>query len=109
MDNKKDDSYYIAKTIEDIDIIIDFTKGCSYEDFESNSMLIDAVMFRLIQMVENIKHISNGYKELHKEIAWGEIMGFRNGIVHEYGKTDYSIVYGIITEDIIELKERLLK
>ena len=64
MDNKKDDSYYIAKTIEDIDIIIDFTKGCSYEDFESNPMLIDAVMFRLIHMVENIKHISIGYKEL---------------------------------------------
>ena len=107
MDNKKDDNYYIAKTIEDIDIIIGFTNGCSYEEFECNPMLIDAVMFRLIQMVENIKHISIAYKELHKEIAWGEIMGFRNGIVHEYGKTDYSIVYGIITEDLIELRKCL--
>ena len=32
-------------------------------------------------------------------------MGFRNGIVHEYGKTDYSTVYEIVSRDIYQLKE----
>ena len=32
-------------------------------------------------------------------------MGFRNGIVHEYGKTDYVIVYETATQDIDELRE----
>lgn len=31
-------------------------------------------------------------------------MGFRNGIVHEYGKTDYSEVYSIVKEDLYSLK-----
>ena len=40
-------------------------------------------------------------------IKWGQIIGFRNGIVHDYGKTDYSIVYEIVSKDIYELKENL--
>ncbi|MBO7078546.1 MAG: DUF86 domain-containing protein [Bacilli bacterium] len=33
---------------------------------------------------------------------------FRNGIVHEYGNTDYAIVYEILTSDIHDLKRVLL-
>jgi uncharacterized protein with HEPN domain len=62
-------------------------------------------MFRLIQLVEHIKNFSDDFKKDHNYIPWGDIIGFRNGIVHEYGKTDYSIVYEIITIDLKELKE----
>lgn len=34
-------------------------------------------------------------------------MGFRNGIVHKYGETDYLTVYETITKDIYDLKEFL--
>ena len=37
----------------------------------------------------------------------GEIVGFRNGIVHDYGKTDYTIVYDIISKDLFILKDEL--
>ena len=36
-------------------------------------------------------------------------MGFRNGIVHEYGKTDYTIVYEIITDGLDQLEDVLHK
>lgn len=65
-------------------------------------------MLRLIQMVENIIHISKEFKEKRSNIKWGQIIGFRNGIVHDYGKIDYSIVYEIITNDLCFLKENLL-
>ena len=42
-----------------------------------------------------------------KAIEQIDIIGFRNGIVHEYGKTDYKTVYETITQDINELKEVL--
>ena len=59
----------------------------------------------LIQMIENIKNISPEYQSRHSDIKWGKIIGFRNGIVHEYGETDYTIVYQIVTKGISELKE----
>ena len=97
MDNKKDDRYYATKAIADIDAISKYMRGKSYDGFVSDGLLTDAIMFRLIQLVESIKNISDSCKREHPEIHWGEIIGFRNGIVHEYGKTDYTIVYEIVT------------
>ena len=62
-------------------------------------------MFRLVQLIENIKNIDLEFKEKHDQIPWGKIMGFRNGIAHEYGSTDYAIVYEIVTKNIHELKK----
>ena len=103
MDNYKNDNYYIEKALNDIDIIIKYTSGKTYEEFMSDETIIDATMFRLIQMTESIKNISLEYKEANSQIPWGEIVGFRNGIVHEYGETDYTVVYDIITKDIYDL------
>ena len=66
-------------------------------------------MFRLQQMAEKIKHLSIAYKNEHDSIPWGEIIGFRNGIVHDCGKTDYTTVYEVISFDIYRLKELLEK
>ncbi len=107
MDNVKDDGYYTEKCIENIDAILVYAGNKSFEEFMNDEMLIDAVMFRLIQMAENITHISSEYKNKHSKIKWGHIAGFRNGIVHDYGKTDYSIVYEIISKDLSELKDEI--
>ena len=104
MDNKND-SYYMQQALIEIDVIIEYTKSLSYEELMSDVRTIDATMFRLQQMIEKIKNLSPEFKEKHKEIPWGDIIGFRNGIVHEYGKTDYTTVYEVITKDIYQLKE----
>ena len=74
-----------------------------------DEQLIDAVLFRLIQMTENIKKLSTRFKEQHASVSWNDIVGFRNRIVHDYGKTDYTIVYEVVSNDIPNLKEILLK
>lgn len=108
MDNPKNDSYYISKAIEDIDIIVSYSNNMSYDEFVENRQRNDAIMFRLVQMVESIKNISKEFRQEHSEVPWGDIIGFRNGLVHEYGKTDYHSVYTIVTKDIIELRKALL-
>ena len=52
------DSYYIEKALEEINIIIDYTKNISYDEFMSDQKTIDATMFRLQQMIEQIKNLS---------------------------------------------------
>ena len=101
----KNDNYYIGKALAEIEIIIKYTKGLSYEEFLSDGRNIDATIFRLEQMIEHIKHLSIEYQLEHNNIPWGEIVGFRNGLVHEYGKTDYTTVYEVVNKDIYELKE----
>ena len=104
MDNIKDDSYYAQLIINNIDAIQKYIANKTYDEFLIDEKLIDAIMFRLVQLIENIKNISPEFKEEHPEFPWGKIIGFRNGIVHEYGKTDYLVVYETATQDLDELK-----
>ena len=110
MDNVKNDNYYVSKIIEEINAIQKYLVNTkTYEQFENNDLLIDAVLFRLVQMVESIKKLSIEFKGKYKDVQWNQIIGFRNGIVHDYGRTDYTIVYDIITKDIVDLKALLEK
>lgn len=104
MDNVKTDKHYAAKIVKNINVIQRYIANKSYEEFMADDELIDAIMFRFIQLIENIKNVSDEFKEEHNDIPWGEILGFRNGIVHEYGKTDYTIVYETATQDLENLK-----
>lgn len=101
----KPDKYYMEKALSEIEAIIQYTNGLSFKEFMCDVKTIDATMFRLQQMIEHIKEISANFKEKHSEIPWVDIVGFRNRIVHEYGKTDYTTVYEIITINIYQLKE----
>ena len=108
MDNVKNDKYYMNLIIDDIDKILKYTNNVSYEGFIEDEQLVDAILFRLIQMTESIKKLSVAFKEKHNNISWNDIVGFRNRIVHDYGKTDYTIVYEVVSNDIVTLKKMLL-
>ena len=101
----KDDKYYMSQALEEIKIIIEYTLGISKEEFLKDRKTVDAVVFRLQQMIEHVKSISKEFKNVHPEVPWNDIIGFRNKIVHEYGKADYSTVYESATIDIYQLKE----
>ncbi len=107
MDNTKDDKYYINIILEDIHKILKYTGNISYEEFIEDDQLIDAILFRLIQISENIKKLSASFKNEYNNISWNDIIGFRNRIVHDYGKTDYTIVYEVILNDIPKLNDVL--
>ena len=107
MDNRKDDKYYAAKALKEIEAIEKYFQQKSYQELIGDGLLLDAVMFRLVQMVEHVKNLSVEFKMGHPEIPWRKITGFRNTIVHEYGRTDYSVVFEVITKNLSSLKEVL--
>lgn len=100
----EDERYYIRQAIDDIDVIRSYTLDLSYEEFSRDGRTVDATMFRLQQMIEKIKSLSETFKRQHPDVPWGEIIGFRNGIVHAYGKVNLMTVYEIVSHDILELR-----
>lgn len=100
----KGDLYYIRQAIGDMDVILSYTLDLSYEEFARDGKTVDATMFRLQQLIEKIKSLSDTFKRQFPDIPWGEIIGFRNGIVHAYGKVNLMTVYEIVSEDINELR-----
>lgn len=78
MDNLKDDKYYASKSIEHIELIQQYSYNITYEEFMDDQQLNDSIMFRFIQLIENIKNISEKFKNDNPQIPWGDILGFRN-------------------------------
>ena len=102
MDNIKDDSYYIKKIEADLEFIVENMKGVEFDQFEQNLLLQDSMLFRMVQISENAKKLTEEYKEKHEDIPWGKLNGLRNYIVHDYGNMDLGIVYETLTENIPE-------
>ena len=103
MDNRKTNSYYIKKIITDLAFIINHTEGLTQAQLEANEVLVDSVMFRLIQIAENSDKLTDAFKEQYKTIPWRAVKGLRNRIVHEYGNVDLSVVYDTVRNDIPKL------
>lgn len=107
MDNIKNDDYYLKKIISDLSFIVLHTKGKSKKEIEGNDILIDSIMFRIIQIGENTGKLSDKFKEANSNIPWIEVKGLRNRIVHDYGVVNFGIIYDTISIDIPEMLELL--
>ena len=103
MDNEKGNAYYLNKIIFDIEFIIAHTNGKTQKEIESNPLLIDSIMFRLIQIYENYSKLTEDFKSTYEEVPWRAIKGMRNRIVHDYGVINLDIVYNVVTNSIPEL------
>ena len=65
------------------------------------------MLFRMIQISENAKRLSEDYKQDRTNMPWNELAGLRNHIVHDYGNVDLNIVFETLKYDIPELMEQL--
>ncbi|MDE6558103.1 MAG: DUF86 domain-containing protein [Clostridia bacterium] len=108
MDNIKNDSYYCRKLTADLRFIMEHTVGVTQEQFESDEVLQDCVMFRLIQISENSQRLTEDFKRRYNEIPWTAIKGLRNRIVHEYGAVDLTIIYDTVKNSVPELYTLIL-
>ena len=109
MDNIKNDSFYVEKILTDLKFIAQHMQGVSKQDLERNEILLDSMLFRLIQVQENARRLSEEYRAAHKSIPWTDISGLRNRIVHDYGHVDLRVVYDTLTSDVPWLVTELEK
>lgn len=107
MDNKKDDYYYAQKIKQDLLFITVHMRNISQDELNEDEVLLDSMMFRMIQISENVKKLTDNYKQMRKEIPWNSIYGLRNRIVHDYGNVDLGIIYETLKYDIPQLLEAL--
>ena len=106
MKRDRNDGYYLERIIEHCQRIGNFTKRFqgSVEKLEKDYAYQQAVTLSLIQIGENVKHLSENLKREYSKIAWRNISDTRNFIVHDYDGLDCDIVWDVIVNDIPALK-----
>ena len=107
MDNFKHDDYYIQKIKQDLEFITLHMKNVCIEELNENEVLLDSMLFRMIQLSENAKKLSDIYKMNNSNIPWNAIFGLRNRIVHDYGSVDLNVVFETLKNDIPELLQMI--
>lgn len=105
MDNIKTDAYYIDRIQKDLQFITAHMKDVGIEELSTNEVLLDSMLFRMIQISVNSRKLSEEYKELNSNVPWNALYGLRNRIVHDYGNVDLNIVFETLKNDIPELLE----
>lgn len=101
------DEKNLQKMIALIEKIEQYCHGLTYEDFVQDEMLTEACVFNLAQLGETSHKISDELVMLHPELAWNELYGLRNRLIHDYQGVNLNLVWEIIAEDLPTLKVQL--
>jgi uncharacterized protein with HEPN domain len=84
---------YLGDIIDAMEKIESFTKGFSFEEFRNDEKTISAVRDKLIVIGEAVKKIPADVRDAHPEVAWRDMAGMRDILIHAYFRTDVSMLY----------------
>ena len=99
--------------LENLKIIVEFCEkitaaGLNFADekkeFDKHEMYSDVLAFYILQIGETAKKLSQDFIEENPQIAWSEVRGMRNMLVHNYGSVDYLQVWLTVKNDIPKLE-----
>ena len=108
--NEKNDLLYLINILEYIGKIWKYTEKANNEEelFELNDQMnLNASLNLLANIGENVSKITDKIKKEYQNIEWREIKDFRNRIVHDYIGIDLAIVYEVITNELVEIKNNI--
>lgn len=97
----KNTKLYAMHIIEAIQLITEWTNACDSHSFTQDRMRYDAILRNLQTITESLQRFPQSIKDLHPEIPWRDISGFRNIVVHDYlDGIDKGILWTIITVEL---------
>jgi uncharacterized protein with HEPN domain len=101
------DRQFLLDMLQSAELAVSYTAQCSKAEFEANIQLQDSVVRRLLVIAEAARRVSEATRQTLPTIAWAEINGMRNRLVHEYDAIDLDIVWDAIQTAIPNLIEVL--
>ncbi|MFA4890259.1 MAG: DUF86 domain-containing protein [Candidatus Paceibacterota bacterium] len=107
--SKRGIKLYLGDIKDSIRKIEKYTRGVNFADFSGDEELIDAVARNISIIGEAVINIPGEIKTKNPDVAWKEIKGMRNKVIHEYFGVDEEILWKTIQEDIPVFKKQINK
>lgn len=96
---------HVAECIDKIEFI---TKDLSYGQYLEDWIKQDAILRNIEIIGEAINHVEDELKKNYPNVAWIQVKGMRNFLVHEYFKVDHDAVWNTFNTDIPQLKHQII-
>ncbi len=100
----RSDHLYLADILDAIEAIERFTAGIDESRFLADDLIQSAVLQKLSVIGEAAARLTETTRAQAPEVAWKEIIGFRNTAVHAYFSVDWRIVFTTVIDDLPLLK-----
>jgi uncharacterized protein with HEPN domain len=109
MKGKLTDKLRVLHILDAIQEVEKYLVDITFEDFQNNSEKRFATIKQIEIVGEACNHITADLKQLHHEIEWRSINGFRNISIHEYFGVNFKLVWEIAKNDLPVLKKSFEK
>ena len=106
---EKDALIFLEHILESIKDIESFICDVSKEELGKNREKLNAIVRSVEIIGEAAKNIPGSFKKEHPRVAWKEIVGARDVLIHHYFGIDLNILWEVIKKDIPILKKQILK
>ena len=106
---KKEPIVFIEHILECIELIEEYTREVTKEEFFKSKQLQDSVIRRIEVIGEATKNISQEIKDKYYQIPWKRISSMRDILIHEYWGIDLNLTWNVATQEIQNFKKSILE
>ncbi len=101
------DEKRLSDILRQVNNIFTFMKGKTKKNLEEDLLLEYGINRALGIIGEAAGKLSKEFKDAHPDISWGDMIGLRNRIIHDYDGLDFDILYNIIKKMLPDLRNKL--
>ncbi len=78
-----------------------FVEGKTRADLSTGDQMLGFAVVRALEIVgEAANKVSQETRDTLPQVRWGDIIGMRNRMVHDYANVDYNIVWDVVEYDL---------
>ncbi len=103
-----EDAERIEHMLDRITYIQSMLSNVSQEEFFNSRVLLDAVSFNFAVLGEAANKLSKQLRSENADIPWGDIIGMRNILIHDYVKSEPIYMWDACKNNLEPLRKRLL-
>lgn len=93
--------------LEATDRIQRYVGTMTLAEFLANSEKQDAVVRNLEIIGEAARNIPPEFRNKHSDIAWSQIAGFRDRLIHQYFGVNWTILWDVVQEKLPTLRRQV--
>ncbi len=99
----RDDVTRLRHMLDNARDAVSLASNKSRSDLESEHMLDLSLKHTVMLVGEAANHVSDEVQKKHPEVAWSQIVGMRNRIIHGYDFIDHDLLWSTTNDALQDL------